>query len=220
MDRIAEYMVRPSWLHWPTWDTFAYHLGAGGGLSWFGFYSAVVPWVALIGILGAVVCAVLSWVSSIALPSWLSWFGPIGAALAKVNVFLRIAAYVLAVLGLVAYGFWFSSLLATEAQYKSLNGKVLALEDSLGCLARKDQAERDLFACVPAQQRDAETEKETAVEQQRQAGLQASEDLSNQLAAAQAQVSDLQVWREQHKSEDGPLPQNLLDYYAKIGGSK
>jgi hypothetical protein len=194
----------PSWIpSLPTKADVAYHLGIGG-LTWYGVTAHVAPWISLIAFGIAVVCAVASMIlAKLPVPT------PQTTA-AKLTT--KLIAIVSGVVAIAFFGIYFSALQHQAQAYSALNTKVLTLEHDLGCLDRPDTNEQNLFDCIPAMQRDAETAKAAAVEQQQTIDQQAQADLQAQLDALQASAATDKAWIAAHQKDDGPVPQILKDY--------
>jgi len=123
-----------------------------------------------------------------------------------------IAALVIAVVAFTAH---YEHLKRDADAYKSLRVEVSSIEKAHGCPARPPH-ERDLVACLTAEQRDAANAARVENERLQAEATKARDDLkqANDLLASQARTID-DLIDNAPPADDGPVPKILLDLWTR-----
>lgn len=134
-------------------------------------------------------------------PSWRTW--------------LRIGAVAMAAFAIAGATVHYMKLRGAAAELAELRPKIAALGAALGCQERPP-AERDLFTCLPARDRDAALARERAEQQAADALRRAQAELSAKADNLQSELDAANdVIDDAAEVDDGPLPKVMRDNWAR-----
>lgn len=162
--------------------------------------------------------AIWTLLSTAGLPAWLSIGGGasivsgiIGAFWSTYRKYFIAAGLVGLVAASVGVTVWIMDLQATAEKYEALKDKNYQLSVDMGC-----PESEEVLSCFQRQQLElAEANANAQLKLMNDAAIE-QERLGRALADKQAEVDDANAWREAHKMDNGALPKNVLDYYARL----
>jgi hypothetical protein len=109
----------------------------------------------------------------------------------------------------------YMKLRSDSAALHDLQPRIASLEASLGCPARPE-SERDLFACIPARDRDAAEARAETIRKNDLAAAQARASLERRNSALEEVLGKANAAIEAAAAaDDGPLPKVMLDYWRR-----
>ncbi len=143
-----------------------------------------------------------------------SKFAPVSWS--KVKFYAWLVAVVAAIAAVVALTVWFMTLKSDAEAYRVEHKKVLALENHYDCIFRDNVAEHDLWACLPARDRDVADAHAKALQEQQDTAAHEQNVLQGQVAKLQQdlQQTDSEIDAES-AADDGPLPKTLTNAWAR-----
>jgi hypothetical protein len=165
----------------------------------------------------AAIAFVLAWGPTLAVGA-----GPLAGILGLVarfkpnaKVWLIIGAVILGIVTVAGASIHYMKLKDAAADWHAVAPKIAALEAALGCPQRPDE-ERELFACIPARDRDAEHARAEATRKEQEASARAldalqkkHDEVTRDLDAANELIEDATA------ADDGPLPKVMLDNWRR-----
>jgi hypothetical protein len=135
-----------------------------------------------------------------------------GGYLKLILIAVAVLAAVIAIVGFTAH---YEHLKNAAAELAELQPKIAALEHDLRCDGR-DENERELFACIPARDRDIAAAKAAEIERQQ---LVYARELDAERKRADENAADLEFANELINSagaaDDGPLPKVMKDNWTR-----
>jgi hypothetical protein len=135
-----------------------------------------------------------------------------GGTLKLVLIGVAVLAAVIAIAGFTAH---YEHLKNAASDLAALQPKIAALAQDLGCDGR-DENERDLFACIPARDRDAAEAKAAALRKQQADMALALEFERRRADQNAAELADANAAIERSSAaDDGPLPKVMRDNWAR-----
>lgn len=153
------------------------------------------------------------------LPTLAVGAGPLGIVAAVVGrsggIWIKLAAAALVAVAIAGAAVHYIGLRSDAAKLAVLTPRIAGLEASLGCPARP-QHERDLFACIPARDRDSERARAEAIRRNEEAAAKARRALEVRLSGTETELAAANwVIENSAPADDGPLPKVLRDHYAR-----
>jgi hypothetical protein len=145
-----------------------------------------------------------------------AFFARSGGIPAVTSFWLKVAAATLLAIAVAGATVHYMKLRADSAALHELQPRIAGLEASLGCPDRPAAAERDLFACIPARDRDAEHARAEAIRQNegKAAIARAALERTNKALKAELDARD-ELIEDASAADDGPLPKVLLDAWRR-----
>lgn len=165
----------------------------------------------------ALIALVMSW-----LPTLAAGAAPLGLVMGFLpklvpswQMWLRIGSLVMGAIAVAGAVVHYMNLRADSVALHQLVPKIAALETSLGCPGRSPQ-ERELFACIPARDRDAAAATADAVRRAAQASVLAQADLAQKAEQLQSDLNAADdAVADAADADDGPVPKVMRDNWAR-----